>query len=442
MDQLGKQFFFYFLRVIGLIFSIGLILGRPAMDMFTIGVSLAVAAILEGLPIVVAVTSAIGVMRMGNRNAVVKKLSAVETLGCVTVTCSDKTGIFTQNIMTACVVISADDCQAEVTRTGYDPSDGDCCLQNGELVSGSERYPSIACVIEIGCIFNNAQLANGTVIGQPTETNLDTLCNNIRRLHEIPFTFDSKLMAIQVEQLNKPGEPETLVKGAIDRILDICIGYLENGNIKMQMTKGKYDQIIQTASGLGQSGLRVIGMARGSDMRSLYYAGLVGILDPSRPGCLQSIEIIQSAGVSVKMVTGYGLETATSMGICLGLHKQNDICLSGPQIDDLKDSELEQLIQNVTIFYKASPRHKLRIVKALQNIGEVVAMTEDGVNDAVALKKSDIEGFFSLPTETTLDILKCLKYEQLFTISWTNFFFYDFINRFGGELARNKIWMD
>nr|CAD2188395.1 unnamed protein product [Meloidogyne enterolobii] len=167
MDQLGKQFFFYFLRVIGLIFSIGLILGRPAMDMFTIGVSLAVAAILEGLPIVVAVTSAIGVMRMGNRNAVVKKLSAVETLGCVTVTCSDKTGIFTQNIMTACVVISADDCQAEVTRTGYDPSDGDCCLQNGELVSGSERYPSIACVIEIGCIFNNAQLANGTVIGQP-----------------------------------------------------------------------------------------------------------------------------------------------------------------------------------------------------------------------------------------------------------------------------------
>nr|CAD2170215.1 unnamed protein product [Meloidogyne enterolobii] len=200
----------------------------------------------------------------------------------------------------------------------------------------------------------------------------------------------------------------------------------------MQMTKGKYDQIIQTASGLGQSGLRVIGMARGSDMRSLYYAGLVGILDPPRPGCLQSIEIIQSAGVSVKMVTG----------IRLGLHNQNIMWLSGPQIDDLKDSELEQLIQSVTIFYKASPRHKLRIVKALQNIGEVVAMTEDGVNDAVALKKSDIEGFFSLPTETTLDILKCLKYEQLFTISWTNFFFYDFINRFGGELARNKIWMD
>ncbi|CAK5091987.1 unnamed protein product [Meloidogyne enterolobii] len=212
MDQLGKQLSFYSLGVIGLIFFIGLIQGRPAMDMFTIGVSLAVAAIPEGLPIVVAVTLAIGVMRMGNRNAVVKKLSAVETLGCVTVICSDKTGTLTKNMMTACVVIAADDCHAEVTGTGYDPSDGDCRLQNGELVSGSERHPSIACVIEIGCVCNNAQLANGTVIGQPTEgalmvlamkTNMDTLCNNIRRLHEIPFTSDSKWMAVQVEQLNK-----------------------------------------------------------------------------------------------------------------------------------------------------------------------------------------------------------------------------------------------
>uniref|UniRef100_A0A1I8AYW9 Calcium-transporting ATPase n=1 Tax=Meloidogyne hapla TaxID=6305 RepID=A0A1I8AYW9_MELHA len=399
MDQLGKQLSFYSLGVIGLIFLIGLIQGRPAMDMFTIGVSLAVAAIPEGLPIVVAVTLAIGVMRMGNRNAVVKKLSAVETLGCVTVICSDKTGTLTKNMMTVCVVISSDDCQAEVTGTGYDPSDGDCRLQNGELVSGNERYPSIACVIEIGCLCNNAQLANGTVIGQPTEgalmvlamkTNLEYLFNNIRRLHEIPFTSDSKWMAVQVEQLNKPGEVETLVKGAIDRILDISIGYLKNGNIKMPLTLEKRNQIIQIASGLGQSGLRIIGMARGSDMRSLYYAGLVGIMDPPRPGCRQSIEIVQSAGVSVKMVTGDGLETATSIGIRLGLHQQNDNCLSGPQIDDLTDLELEQCIRSVTIFYRASPRHKLRIVKALQNIGEVVAMTGDGVNDAVALKKSDI----------------------------------------------------
>ncbi|KAF7639066.1 Calcium-transporting ATPase [Meloidogyne graminicola] len=350
MDHLGKQLSFYSLGVIGLIFLIGLLQGRPTMDMFTIGVSLAVAAIPEGLPIVVAVTLAIGVMRMGHRKAVVKKLSAVETLGCVTVICSDKTGTLTKNMMTACVVISADDCQAEVTGTGYDPSDGDCRLQDGELVSGSDRYPSIASVIEIGCLCNNAQLANGTVIGQPTEGALMVL--------------------------------------AIKTNLDNLSSYLINGNTKIPMTVEKRNQIIQTASGLGQSGLRVIGMARGSDIRSLYYAGLVGIMDPPRPGCRQSIEIVQSAGVSVKMVTGDGLETATS--IRLGIHQQNDNCLSGPQIDSLTDFELEQCIRSVTIFYRSSPRHKLRIVKALQNIGEVVAMTGDGVNDAVALKKSDI----------------------------------------------------
>lgn len=399
MDQLGKQLSLYSFAVIGLIFCIGLIQGRPLLDMFTIGVSLAVAAIPEGLPVVVAVTLAIGVMRMGNRNAVVKKLSAVETLGCVTVICSDKTGTLTKNEMTVCIVVGADGTQAEVTGVGYDPSDGHCQLSNGGGRVLSHSHPPISRVIEIGCVCNNAQLARGTVIGQPTEgallvlamkTQLDISRSYFRRLHEIPFTSENKWMALQVEPVNRPGETEVMVKGAIDRVLPMCTGYFEAGVTHRPMTPEWRDKTMQLANGLGQSGLRVIAMACGQDMNSLFYAGLVAILDPPRPGCAQSIETVQLASVSVKMVTGDAMETATSIGARLRIYQPGDACLSGTQMDELSDLELERIIRAVSIFYRSSPRHKLRIVKALQAVGEVVAMTGDGVNDAVALKKSDI----------------------------------------------------
>uniref|UniRef100_A0A914I672 P-type Ca(2+) transporter n=1 Tax=Globodera rostochiensis TaxID=31243 RepID=A0A914I672_GLORO len=412
MDQLGKQLSLYSFGVIGLIFVVGLIQGRDMLEMFTIGVSLAVAAIPEGLPIVVAVTLAIGVMRMGNRNAVVKKLSAVETLGCVTVICSDKTGTLTKNEMTACIVVAADDTRAEVPVTGFNDSprsgnddgdgvgdsSGECRLMSGERVLG-HSHSAISRVVEIGCVCNNCHLANGTVIGQPTEgalmvlareTQLDISRSYFRRLNEMPFSSDTKWMGVQVEPNSRPGEVELMLKGAIDRVLQMCVGYLDNGVTQRPLTAQRREQILHLANGLGQSGLRVIGMACGKDMYSLYYAGLVGIMDPPRPGCRQSIETVQDAGVSVKMVTGDALETAISIGSRLNIFSSGDNTLSGSQIDELSDMELERLIRGVSIFYRSSPRHKLRIVKALQNIGEVVAMTGDGVNDAVALKKSDI----------------------------------------------------
>ena len=177
MDHLGTQLSIYSFCIIGIIFVIGLLQGRSALDMFTIGVSLAVAAIPEGLPVVVAVTLAIGVMRMGKRKAVVKKLSAVETLGCVTVICADKTGTLTKNEMTACVIVAADGTRADVSGIGYDSTDGDCRMESGEKVSG-HSHPAITRVVEIGCVCNNAQVINGTVLGQPTEGALITLAGN------------------------------------------------------------------------------------------------------------------------------------------------------------------------------------------------------------------------------------------------------------------------
>ncbi|KAI1728840.1 e1-E2 ATPase domain-containing protein [Ditylenchus destructor] len=392
MDHLGTQLSFYSLGVIGGIFFIGLIQGRPVLDMFTIGVSLAVAAIPEGLPIVVAVTLAIGVVRMGNRNAVVKKLSAVETLGCVTVICSDKTGTLTKNEMTASTVLSVDGTRAEVTGVGYDPTNGECRLADTGARVSSHSHMAISRIIEIGCVCNNTQIINGTVLGQPTEgalmvlalkTQLDISRNYFRRIKEVPFTSETKWMAVQIEPVNRPGEIEVMVKGALDRILEMCIGYLQGGVHTMNLNEGLRQQILQTGSSMGGSGLRVIAMACGKDMNSLYYVGMVGIMDPPRPGCRESIETVQSAGVNVKMVTGDAIETACNIGLKLNLYRLGDTCLSGTQIDEMSDMDLERVIRPVSIIYRASPRHKLKIVK-------VVAMTGDGVNDAVALKKSDI----------------------------------------------------
>ncbi|TKR92249.1 hypothetical protein L596_006940 [Steinernema carpocapsae] len=402
MDHLGKQLSFYSFGVITLIFLIGLVQGRNVMDMFNIGVSLAVAAIPEGLPIVVAVTLAIGVMRMGNRKAVVKKLSAVETLGCVTVICSDKTGTLTKNEMTATVVVAADETRAEVTGVGYDIA---APGGHGDVYVGAERvvghsHPSVSRVIEIGCVCNNAQIVQGNAMGQPTEaalivlgikSQLDIARSYFRRTKEIPFSHETKWMAVQCEPKLKDGEPETMVKGAVDIILQMCVGSMYGGRQPRPFTQSQREMIMETAKELGSSGLRVIGVACGRDHTQLYYVGMVGIMDPPRDGVRESIDAVLTAGASVRMITGDAYETACAIATKLDLYKPGeDSCLSGKQIDEMSDMDLEKVIKSVAIFYRTAPHHKLKIVTALQNVGEVVAMTGDGVNDAAALKKSDI----------------------------------------------------
>ncbi|KJH45740.1 calcium-transporting P-type ATPase, PMR1-type [Dictyocaulus viviparus] len=395
MDQLGKQLSFYSFGVIALIFVIGLIQGRNVLDMFTIGVSLAVAAIPEGLPIVVAVTLAIGVMRMARRRAVVKKMPAVETLGCVTVICSDKTGTLTKNEMTATCVVTPEGRRAEVTGLGY-IVDGGCCTYENEVVMGYSHH-EFASIIEVGVLCNNATIVADSVVGQPTEgalvvlaqkTGLESCRQHYKRLREVPFTSESKWMSVQCEQ---NGKVVFFVKGALDRILQLCDSYLSVDGTRKPLDEYIRQRISDGGRGLGATGLRVLAMARGDTMQSLMMVGMVGMLDPPRQGASDAISVMKASGVDVKLITGDSQETAQSIGSMLGLYcSPHDSCLSGAQIDNMSDQDLELVIRQVSVFYRTTPRHKLKIVKALQGLGEVVAMTGDGVNDAVALKKADI----------------------------------------------------
>ncbi|GMR54075.1 hypothetical protein PMAYCL1PPCAC_24270 [Pristionchus mayeri] len=398
MDQLGTQLSLYSFGIIGFIFVVGLVQGRNVLDMFTIGVSLAVAAIPEGLPIVVAVTLAIGVIRMAKRRAVVKKMPAVETLGCVTVICSDKTGTLTKNEMTATVVITPEGERAEVTGIGY-LSEGQC-LFRGERVIG-HSHPPIAQIIEVGCVCNNAKVNGETVVGQPTEgalvvlgrkTHLEEVRARYQRLQEIPFTTETKWMAVLAETV--PGDVSSrafFVKGAVDRVMDKCEYYLKEGIRPTLLDAPTRRVILDEARKSALTGLRVLALARGTSLNTLVFVGCVAMLDPPRPGAEEAIEAVKSSGVDVKLITGDSMETAQSIGNRLGVYNPStDTCLSGHEVDRMSDDELELVIRSVTVFYRASPRHKLKIIKALQNMGEVVAMTGDGVNDAAALKKADI----------------------------------------------------
>lgn len=395
MDDLGKQLSIYSFGVIAVIFLIGMLQGRDAVEMFTIGVSLAVAAIPEGLPIVVAVTLAIGVMRMAKRRAVVKKMPAVETLGCVTVICSDKTGTLTKNEMTAKSIATPEGKLAEITGIGYS-ADGGTVQYQGELVQ-QWSHPEFARIIEAGIVCNNASIEADKLIGQPTEgaivvlakkAQLEGVRAGYKRLREMPFSSDTKWMGVQCA--DPQGQQVYFIKGALDRVLDQCGTYYSADNQRKQCDQYSRQHILEIGKELGGRGLRVLGLARGESMQSLMFLGMIGMMDPPRPGAADAISIVKASGVDVKLITGDAMETAQSIGQSLGILSSSDSCLSGQQVDQMSDHDLELVIRQVTVFYRASPRHKLKIVKALQSLGEIVAMTGDGVNDAVALKKADI----------------------------------------------------
>ncbi|CAM4703590.1 unnamed protein product [Leuciscus chuanchicus] len=359
MDLLGKQLSLYSFGIIGVIMMVGWLQGKNILDMFTIGVSLAVAAIPEGLPIVVTVTLALGVMRMVKKRAIIKKLPIVETLGCCNVICSDKTGTLTKNEMTVTHLFSSDGQHAEVTGVGYNNS-GEVLL-DGEVVHGFSNT-SISKIVEAGCVCNDALIRSNTLMGRPTEGALIALAMK-------PAMF--------------------FVKGAYEQIIRFCTSYNSKG-VNLPLTHQQRELYQQQKSYMGTAGLRVLAFASGSEMGALTFLGLVGIIDPPRAGVKEAVVTLISSGVAVKMITGDSKETAVSIASRLGLYTKGSQSLSGDEVDQMDIQHLSQIVSRIAVFYRASPRHKLKIVKSLQNIGAVVAMTGDGVNDAVALKAADI----------------------------------------------------
>uniref|UniRef100_UPI00358E72F4 calcium-transporting ATPase type 2C member 1 isoform X1 n=1 Tax=Myxine glutinosa TaxID=7769 RepID=UPI00358E72F4 len=396
MDLLGKQLSFYSLCIIGCIMLIGWLQGKHILDMFTIGVSLAVAAIPEGLPIVVTVSLALCVIRMSKKNAIVKKLPIVEALGCCNVICSDKTGTLTKNEMTVTCLWTADGLHADVTGVGYN-ADGDVRL-DGECVHGFSHL-SITKVVEAGCVCNNTIVRENNLMGQPTEgallalamkMGLKGLREDYIRKSEIPFSSEQKWMAVKcVHKTQKDKREIYFVKGALEAVLQQCNCFHNNG-LSQPILPWRLQEFKQEAAHLGSSGLRVLAMASGFQLGGLTFLGMVGIIDPPRPGVCDAVRILSSSGVSVKMVTGDAMETALAIGTRLGIHVQSVYALSGEDVETLPLEKLAQVIPRVSVFYRASPRNKLKIIKALQLTGAVVAMTGDGVNDAVALRAADI----------------------------------------------------
>jgi potassium/sodium efflux P-type ATPase len=377
----------------------------PLAELFLAAIGFAVAAIPEGLPAVLTITLALGVQRMAQRNAITRKLTAIETLGSVTVICSDKTGTLTKNEMTVRYVITRGG-NYQVEGVGYQP-EGDITL-DGDPVD-LKQHPHLSAIVEVAAIANDTEVAEEDgewrVTGEPTEGALRTLALKLafdttshERHDSIPFESDNKFMATLNSRPD--GSCVILLKGAPDRLLDRCDKELGADGEPGPLDRGFWEEQIDK---LSAEGLRVLAAATREvpDSKNelslddldedMIFLGLIGIIDPPRPEAIEAIKSCHEAGIRVKMITGDHAGTARAIGIEMGLGKGDELkVISGPEIEAASDEALQQLAQDCDIFARTSPEHKLRLVQALQARGEVVAMTGDGVNDAPALKRADV----------------------------------------------------
>jgi Ca2+-transporting ATPase len=400
LDRLGKRLAAIAGVVVGVIFTVNLLRGGDLVTTATTAIALAVAAIPEGLPAVVTVTLALGMHRMARRNAIVKKLAAVETLGCTTVICSDKTGTLTLNQMTARGVFFQGR-RFAVCGDGY-AADG--CIEADDGLPPPDFTPLLA----PAALCADARIDGGELIGDPTEgallalaakggTDFDALAAASPRIAEIPFDSEHKFMAT----FHRHGDTiQMWLKGAPDVLAGRANRHLAADRV-LPLDAAARAAFKDENARFAEQAMRVMALAGreipagrfepGGDLMrwadELVLIGLVGIIDPPRPEARQAIRVCRKAGVAVKMITGDHRATAGAIARELGIHGEVH---EGREIDGLDDDALAALVERTAVFARVAPEHKMRIVKALKAQGEVVAMTGDGVNDAPALKAADI----------------------------------------------------
>ena len=391
LNKLGKTLGIGALAICAIIFIIGLLYGKNPLDMFMTAVSLAVAAIPEGLAAVSTIVLAIGVQRMVKKHAIVKKLPAVETLGSATVICSDKTGTLTQNKMT-------------VQKVFYNDK-----LLDLNKIDLKQEDDILKRLVHISMLCNDTKIGtDNQLTGDPTETALvdmgfkldfePSVFEQMPRLKEIPFDSDRKLMTT----VNKIGEKYVVcTKGGVDELLNRCTKYILNGEVKEDLEE--YKKIISNNNEeMAKNALRVLAMGykeldhepTEEDMANLEndltYIGMVGMIDPPREEVKLAVHKCKTAGIKTVMITGDHKITAIAIAKALGILGNEAEALTGSELEEMTDEELTKNIRKYSVYARVSPEHKVRIVKAWQANGEIVAMTGDGVNDAPALKTADI----------------------------------------------------
>lgn len=379
LAKIGKALGIGALSVCALIFMLSILRGMGVLSAFMLSVSLAVAAIPEGLPAVVTVVLSLGVQRMAKSNAVIRRLPAVETLGAATYICSDKTGTLTQNKMTVTAACSASD---EIPLTG-------------------DAAKKLFALAALCC--DAKYTGRGEVSGEPTEaaivaaaersgTDTEKLRRKMPRTDEIPFSSERKMMSVAIKDGDKA---ITVAKGAPDVLIKHCTDIILNGR-KIPMTSALREKILRLNSSLADRALRVIAVAAGDtkngkpDETGLAFCGLIGMEDPPRKEAYEAVKTCRRAGITPVMITGDHAGTACATAKKLGILSRSGECLTGAQIDKMGENEFAQAVRTCRVYARVTPEHKVRIVKALRAHGEIVAMTGDGVNDAPALKAADI----------------------------------------------------
>lgn len=411
LNQLGKILGIITIIVSALVFVVGSIQGRDILEMFMVAVSLAVAAIPEGLPAIVTIVLALGMNKMVEKNAIVKKLLAVETLGSTSVICSDKTGTLTQNEMTV-TKLYTDGKVMDVTGGGYRP-EGEFIL-NSQSVSVDDN-PSLKTLLSIGILTNDSQLVDAEegykILGDPTEGALvslagkanmikDEMDKQYSRVEELPFDSDRKMMSTFHSNFIE-GKIASFTKGAPDIVIDRC-DYIYLNKQVVPFTPDLKEEVLQVNSSFAKNALRVLAYAYreydelpseiDSDIneKSMIFVGLTGMIDPPRQEAKEAIKKCKEAGIKTVMITGDYKETAFAIAKELGMAESEEQAMMGSELDKLSDEELKEVVKKINVYARVSPEHKVRIVSALKANGDVTAMTGDGVNDALALKRADI----------------------------------------------------